>query len=60
MLRLSTEYNVKVAHVQCVDVSTRKIAFVRNDMRSASSGTDAVDRHEVLGRPCVRLTPRAK
>jgi hypothetical protein len=57
MLGLSTECYVKRAHPQCVDaVAIRKIASTENshletDVRSAGSGMDATDRHEVLRGP---------
>jgi hypothetical protein len=45
--------DVKTAHPQRVDVATGKTGSVEDDrleadMRSASSGVDATDRHEVL------------
>jgi hypothetical protein len=65
MLRLSTDCCVKEAHPQRVDVvaisiSIQKIASVEDDrlethVRSASSGMDAIDRHEVLRVPSVGI-----
>jgi hypothetical protein len=62
-LRLSTECCVITAHPQRVDVvAIRKIASVdddrlETDVRSASSGMDAIDRHEVLRGPPVEIVP---
>jgi TATA-binding protein-associated factor Taf7 len=59
MLPLSTEYCVIRAHQQRVDVvAIRKIESVEDDrletdVRSASGGLDAIDRHEVLRGPSV-------
>jgi hypothetical protein len=58
MLRLYTECYVKRAHPQCVDVAIFKIILVgdvrpETDVRSASGGVDARDRHEVLREPSV-------
>jgi hypothetical protein len=62
MLRLSTKC-VKRTHPQHVDgVAIRKIASVEDDrletdVRSASSGMDAIYRHEVLREPSVGIGP---
>jgi hypothetical protein len=53
----------KRAHPQRVNVvAIRNIASVEDDgletdVRSASSGMDAIDRHEVLRRPSVGIVP---
>jgi hypothetical protein len=53
MIRRSTGCYVLRAHPQCVDVDILKIAAGEDDrletaVRSQSSATDAMDRHEVL------------
>jgi hypothetical protein len=62
MHRLSTESYVKRAHPLCVDVVVCKTASAKDDrlesnVRSASSGMDAINRHEVLRGPSVKIVP---
>lgn len=61
ILRLYTECCVEGSHLQYVDaVAIRKITcveydYLETDMRSTSSGTDAIDRREVLRRPSAGI-----
>ena len=62
-LRLSTEFCVKRAHPQRVDVAAiRKIAHLEDSplkivVNSANSRRDAISRHVVLRRPSVWVLP---